>query len=178
MTREEANQRKLKLSNGKTPGGDADRPMLNTPYGAYGGLFMSPLGIPCTAPPWGLIAALDLSSGRLLWSKPLGTARDTGPFNIPSMLPLTVGTPVSGGAVTTRGGLVFVGASMDRTFRALDAATGRQLWQASLPGGGNATPMTYRSPVSGRQFVVVAAGGKPPLTISLGTKLVAYALPR
>ncbi|GJD46681.1 Quinoprotein glucose dehydrogenase [Methylobacterium cerastii] len=178
VTRKVANRRKLKLSDGQSPGGDADRPMLNTPYGAYGGLFMSPLGVPCTAPPWGLIAAVDLSSGRLLWSKPLGTARDTGPFNIPSMLPLTVGTPVSGGAVTTRGGLVFVGASMDRTFRALDAATGRELWQARLPGGGNATPMTYRSPVSGRQFVVVAAGGKPPLTISLGTKLVAYALPR
>lgn len=58
---------------------------------------------------------------------------------------------------------------MDRTFRALDAATGRELWQARLPGGGIATPMTDRSPVSGRQFVVVAAGGKPPLTISLGT---------
>nr|USU31157.1 membrane-bound PQQ-dependent dehydrogenase, glucose/quinate/shikimate family [Methylobacterium sp. OTU13CASTA1] len=178
LTRAEAERRKLKLADGKGPGGDADRPMLNTPYGAFGGLFMSPLGIPCTAPPWGLIAAVDLSSGRLLWSKPLGTARDTGPFGIPSMLPLTVGTPVSGGSVVTRGGLVFVGASMDRTFRALDAATGRELWQARLPGGGNATPMTYRSPVSGRQFVVVAAGGKPPLAISLGTKLVAYALPR
>ena len=178
VTREEATRRKFKLADGQGPGGDAERPMLNTPYGAYGGMFMSPLGVPCTAPPWGLTAAVDLMSGRLLWSKPLGTARDTGPLNIPSMLPLTVGTPVSGGAVTTRGGLVFVGASMDRTFRALDVATGRELWQARLPGGGNATPMTYRSPVSGRQFVVVAAGGKPPLAISLGTKLVAYALPR
>lgn len=130
LTRAEADRRKLKLNGGRSPGGDADRPMLNTPYGAYGGLFMSPLGIPCTAPPWGLTAAIDLMSGRLLWSKPLGTARDTGPFNIPSMLPLTVGTPVSGGSVVTRGGLVFVGASMDRTFRALDAATGRELWQA------------------------------------------------
>lgn len=178
LTRAEADRRKLKLNGGRSPGGDADRPMLNTPYGAYGGLFMSPLGIPCTAPPWGLTAAIDLMSGRLLWSKPLGTARDTGPLNIPSMLPLTVGTPVSGGSVVTRGGLVFVGASMDRTFRALDAATGRELWQTTLPGGGNATPMTYRSPKSGRQFVVVAAGGKPPLAISLGTKLVAYTLPR
>jgi len=178
LTRTEADRRKLKLNGGKSPGGDEDRPMLNTPYGAYGGLFMGPLGIPCTAPPWGLVAAIDLSSGRLLWSRPLGTARDTGPFDIPSMLPLTVGTPVSGGSVTTRGGLVFVGASMDRTFRALDSASGRELWQARLPGGGNATPMTYRSPASGRQFVEVAAGGKPPLSISLGTKLVAYALPR
>ena len=152
--------------------------MLNTPYGAVGTNFLSPLGTPCTAPPWGSIAAIDLSSGKLLWSKPLGTARDTGPLGIPSMLPITIGPPNSGGSVVTRGGLVFVAAAAERTFRALNSTTGRELWHARLPFAATATPMTYRAPLSGRQIVVIATGGRPAFSLPAGTKLVAFALPR
>jgi quinoprotein glucose dehydrogenase len=151
--------------------------MLNTPYGAYGTPFLSPLGVPCTTPPWGFIGAVDLTSGKLIWSKPLGSARDTGPLGIPSMLPITIGTPLTGGSVTTRGGLVFVGAAAENTLRALDVRTGRELWQARLPGGANASPMTYTSPRSGRQFVVIAAGGNKALKTKLANKIVAFALP-
>ena len=177
VTRTEAERRKFKLNPGTTPGGDAERPMLNTPYGAYGTPFLSPLGVPCTTPPWGFIGAVDLSSGKLIWSKPLGSARDTGPLGIPSMLPITIGTPLTGGSVTTRGGLVFVGAAAENTLRALDVRTGRELWQARLPGGGNASPMTYVSPRSGRQFVVIAAGGNKSLKTKLANRIVAFALP-
>ncbi len=177
VTRAEAERRKFKLNDGKTPGGDAQRPMLNTPYGAYGTPFLSPLGVPCTTPPWGFIGAVDLTTGKLIWSKPLGSARDTGPLGIPSMLPLTIGTPLTGGSVTTRGGLVFVGAAAENTLRALDVRTGRELWQARLPGGANASPMTYTSPRSGRQFVVIAAGGNKALKTKLANKIVAFALP-
>jgi quinoprotein glucose dehydrogenase len=178
VSREEAVQRKFKLNDGQSPGGDAQRPMLNTPYGAYGTPFLSVLGTPCNAPPWGLISAVDLSNGKLLWSKPLGTARDTGPFGIPSMLPLTIGTPMSGGSVTTRSGLVFIAATAERTIRALDVRTGQELWSARLPGGGNASPITYIGSHSGRQFLVIAAGGKKGLKTRLSNKLVAFALPR
>lgn len=178
VTREEADRRDFKLSDGQSPGGDAQRPMLNTPYGAYGKPFLSAIGTPCNAPPWGLISAVDLVSGKLLWSKPLGTGRDTGPLGIPSMLPITIGTPMTGGAVTTRSGLVFIGATTERTLRALDVRTGKELWSARLPGGGNASPITYISPSSGRQFVVIAAGGKKELKTRLSNKIVAFALPR
>lgn len=176
VNRAEAERRKFKLNPGTTPGGDAQRPMLNTPYGAYGTPFLSPLGVPCTTPPWGFIGAVDLTSGKLIWSKPLGSARDTGPLGIPSMLPVTIGTPLTGGSVTTRGGLVFVGAAAENTIRALDVRTGRELWQARLPGGANASPMTYVSPRSGRQFVVIAAGGNKALKTKLANRIVAFAL--
>lgn len=135
LTRAEAIKRKFKLMDGQSPGGDAERPMLNTPYAAYGTSFVSPLGVPCNAPPWGLIGAVDLRTGKLLWHTPLGSARDSGPLGIPSMLPLTIGTPLTGGAVTTRGGLVFVGAAAENTLRAFDVRSGKELWQARLPAG-------------------------------------------
>lgn len=177
VSREEAVQRKFKLNDGQSAGGDAQRPMLNTPYGAYGTTFLSVLGTPCNAPPWGLISAVDLSNGKLLWSKPIGTARDTGPLGIPSLLPLTVGMPMSGGSVTTRSGLVFIAATAERTLRALDVRSGEELWSARLPGGGNASPITYIGPRSGRQFVVIAAGGRKALKTRLSNKIVAFALP-
>ncbi|WOH53363.1 membrane-bound PQQ-dependent dehydrogenase, glucose/quinate/shikimate family [Bradyrhizobium sp. sBnM-33] len=178
MTRAEAIKQKLTVHDGLDAGGSRDRPMLNTPYGAVGTNFLSPLGTPCTAPPWGSISAIDLTSGKLLWSKPLGTARDTGPLGIPSMLPVTIGPPNSGGSVVTRGGLVLVAAAAERTFRALDSITGRELWHGRLPFAATATPMTYRAPLSGRQIVVIATGGRPAFSLPAGTKLVAFALPR
>jgi quinoprotein glucose dehydrogenase len=72
---------------------------------------------------------------------------------------------------------VFVGAAAENTLRALDVRTGRELWQARLPGGANASPMTYTSPRSGRQFVVIAAGGNKALKTKLANKIVAFALP-
>ena len=72
---------------------------------------------------------------------------------------------------------MFIAATQERTLRALDVTTGKELWSARLPAGGQATPTTYRSPKSGRQFIVVAAGGNKQLLSKLGDTLVAYALP-
>ncbi|MCG5248116.1 membrane-bound PQQ-dependent dehydrogenase, glucose/quinate/shikimate family [Methylorubrum extorquens] len=177
MTRAQAADRGLRIFDGKGPT-PTEAPMVDTPYGAALGPFLSPLGAPCSAPPWGLMTAVDLGTGRVIWSKPFGTAYDTGPLGIRSHLPLTMGVPFSGGAITTRGGLAFIGASVEQAFRAYDVATGEEVWKVRLPAGGQATPMTYRSPKSGRQFVVIAAGGKPTLKTKQGTKIVAYALPR
>lgn len=151
--------------------------MPNTPYGDYGTPFLSPLGVPCTTLPWGFIGAVDLTSGKLIWSKPLGSARDTGPLGIPTTLPVTTGTPLTGGSVTPRSGLVFVGAAAENTLRALDVRLGRELWQARLPDGANASPMTCTSSRSGRQFVVIAAGCDKALKTMLANKIVAFALP-
>ena len=151
--------------------------MAGTPFALSTKPFLSPLSVPCTQPPWGRLHGVDLKSGKLLWSRPLGTGRDNGPFGIASHLPLTIGAPALGGALVTRSGLSFVGASTDRTFRAFETATGKLLWQSILPYSGNATPISYRSKASGRQFVIIAAAGHSGLATATGDQIVAYALP-
>ncbi|MEJ8851147.1 membrane-bound PQQ-dependent dehydrogenase, glucose/quinate/shikimate family [Variovorax rhizosphaerae] len=178
FSRQEAERRGLQRFDGTRGQGAPAAPQENTPYAARNAQFLSPLGVPCSAPPWGLITAVDLQSGQAIWSKPLGTGRDSGPLGLRTHLPFTMGVPNSGGTVTTRGGLTFIGASVDSMFRAFDTATGEVLWQADLPGAGMATPMSYRSPASGRQFVVIAAGGRAALKTRLSTRIVAYALPK
>ncbi|WP_343056665.1 membrane-bound PQQ-dependent dehydrogenase, glucose/quinate/shikimate family [Sphingobium subterraneum] len=153
-------------------------PQTGTPYAAAGAGFLSPLGVPCSEPPFGLITAVDIQTGAVRWERPLGTARDSGPFGLRLGLPLPMGVPTNSGAMMTAGGLVFVAATQERTIRALSLANGRTLWSARLPAGGQSVPMTYRSPKSGRQFVVVAAGGKPLIQAPVGDSLVAFALPR
>jgi quinoprotein glucose dehydrogenase len=148
-----------------------------TPYAAKPGPFLSVLFAPCQAPPYGRLTAVDLVSRKVVWSHPIGTARDSGPLGLSSGLPFTMGAPNMGGSVTTRGGLVFIGATQDRYLRAFDTAAGRIAWEARLPAGGQATPMTYLSPKSGRQFVVIAAGGHLMLNTKVGDYIIAYALP-
>jgi quinoprotein glucose dehydrogenase len=150
----------------------------NTPYAVRISNFLSPLNIPCNAPPFGRLSVVDLRTHKLVWSKPLGTARDSGPLGLKSMLPIPIGLPNIGGSVTTRAGLIFIAASQEQTFRALDLSTGKELWSARLPAGGQATPATYWSDASGRQFVVLAAGGSKVLRTRMGDYLIAYALPR
>lgn len=158
---------------------DRGFPQEGTPYGLLrGDGFLSPLGLPCTRPPYGRLSAIDLRSGKLIWTKVLGTARDLAPLGLTSFLRIPVGTPNLGGAVVTRSGLTFIAAAQDRYLRAFETATGKLLWQARLPAGGNATPMTYLSPSTGRQFVVIAAGGHGSILSKPGDYIQAYALTR
>jgi quinoprotein glucose dehydrogenase len=178
LTRREADARGLKplsSTNHGAMGGAA--PMLGTPYAVDLKPFMSPLNVPCQQPPYGELAAVDLATRRILWRQPLGTARESGPLGVHSHLPFVMGVPNQGGAITTRGGLTFIAAAQDQYLRAFDSVTGIQLWRAELPAGGQATPMTYRSNKTGRQFVVIAAGGHVPLGTQRGDYVVAFALP-
>ncbi len=143
-----------------------------TPYGASPRIMLSPLGIPCNAPPWGQLTAIDLATRTVKWQRPLGTSRDSAPLGI-----AVPGAPNIGGKVVTAGGLVFIGAAIDNYLRAFDLKTGAEVWRARLPAGGQAAPMTYVSR-SGRQFVVIAAGGHKMLGTSPGDYLIAYALPQ
>src|SRR3546814_14289414 len=103
-----------------------------------------------------------------------GSARDSGPVGIASRLPLRMGMPMFGGSLATKSGLVFIGATQERAFRAFDIRTGRELWRTTLPAGGQATPMTYVSPASGRHFVLIAPGEHGKLPPPLGGSLVPY----
>jgi quinoprotein glucose dehydrogenase len=153
-------------------------PQENTPYAVRPNIFLSPLGTPCNRPPYGRISAVDVGTGKLFWTRAFGSARELGPLGIRSRLPFTLGTFSAAGAVVTRSGLVFIASSFDRYFRAFETMTGRLLWQVSLPGGGGATPMTYISPASQRQFVVTAANGNDGVHSTSGAFIVAYALPK
>jgi quinoprotein glucose dehydrogenase len=128
-------------------------PQKGAPWGMIRDTVLSPIGLPCNPPPWGVLAAVDLKTGKIAWEATLGTTEELAPLSIA----LKTGTPSLGGPLVTAGGLVFIGATLDKYLRAFDAASGAELWQGRLPAPGIATPMTYEW--QGRQYVVIAAGG-------------------
>src|SRR5262245_34239309 len=143
-----------------------------TPYGMVREPLLSPRGLPCNPPPWGALSAVDLATGDVRWEVPLGVfpelsdvpvAREWGSINF-------------GGGLVTGGGVVFIAAARDTTLRAFDIDTGRVLWSGALPAAAQATPMTYRT-ASGKQLVVIAAGGHSALRTQMGDSVVAFSLP-
>lgn len=148
------------------------QPQYGLPYGVTLNPFLSPLGLPCKQPAWGYISAIDLKTNEIVWKKRIGTVRDSSP--IP--LPFRLGMPMLGGPIVTAGGVAFIGATADNYIRAFDVNNGKQLWQARLPAGGQATPMSYS--INGRQYIVIAAGGHGSFGTKLGDYVVAYALPQ
>jgi quinoprotein glucose dehydrogenase len=153
-------------------------PQALTPYGirVNAGWRVPFTGLLCKEPPYGGIAAIDLNTRQVLWDRPFGSARKNGPFGIPSMLPVDIGTPNNGGGVITASGLFFIAAATDDILRAIDIETGEEVWQVVLPAGGQATPMTYEA--GGRQIVVINAGGHDFMETPIGDYFIAYALPQ
>ncbi len=146
-------------------------PMHGTPYALSRFPLLSPFGAPCNPPPWGILTAVDLVKGEVLWESTLGTTRDQAPFP----MWLRLGTPNLGGLVATASGLVFIGATTDKFLRAFDTRSGEEVWSQRLPYTANSNPMTYRLRQDGKQYVVVAAGGHG--WSEPGDALMAFALP-
>ena len=133
---------------------------LGTPYSHNTQRFMSPLHVPCMQPPYGTLGVVDLETKELLWQKPIGTAKHTRPtffgtLNLPTRLPLTVGTPQTGGTVTTAGGIIFSAGAFDNTVRATSLMNGEELWNHAIPFTAQGTPMTYLSPQGNQTLIVV-----------------------
>jgi quinoprotein glucose dehydrogenase len=168
------NDRDLVVQGKKPPQGSL--PAINENFGAPYAVklhpFVSPLGIPCQQPPWGLVAGADLASGRIVWRHRNGTVRDLAP--VP--LPFRMGVPSLGGPLVTAGGLAFLSGTLDYYVRGYDLATGAELWRSRLPAGGQATPMTYEA-AGGRQVLLVVAGGHGSVGTRAGDDVIAYALP-
>jgi quinoprotein glucose dehydrogenase len=131
--------------------------------------------MPCWAPPYGELVAVDVNTGKIAWKSTLGIqeslAADLGDKGV------NVGTRNLGGSIATASGLVFIGATNDRRFRAFDAKTGAQLWSATLPASGHSTPMTYMGK-DGAQYVVIAASGGTSIGggLPISDALVAFKL--
>ena len=157
---------------------DEFAPQAGTPYAMRRRHLLAPDGAPCNPPPWGTLTAIDLETGRVKWDRPLGSVATLAA--VPGSA--AWGSPNLGGAMTTAGGVVFAGGAVDHRLHAYDVETGKELWSAALPAGVHASPMTYTS-TSGRQYVVVAAGGHRELharagdTDAPGDYIVAFALP-
>ncbi|MBT5718959.1 MAG: PQQ-binding-like beta-propeller repeat protein [Gammaproteobacteria bacterium] len=106
--------------------------------------------LPCQKPPWGTLSAVDTSTGNIAWQRAVGVS---------DVLPQgkqATGRPGRAAALVTAGDLLFIAATDDNRLRALDTATGNQLWETSLPKRGNANPMTYLG-ADGNQYVVISA---------------------
>lgn len=169
-------------ANGFTRGYGIGGPQRGTPYAAIVQMFSSPLSLPCLKPPYSEIAVVDLTTQQTIWR------RGTGP--------LSLGFPASAGSAITASGLIFNGGILGGGFRAIDVLTGEVLWQDSLSASSDATPMTYVSPTSGRQYVIVTVpgAGRPDREVehdsehdsernserkepAAGGRVIAYALP-
>ncbi|MEX1032675.1 MAG: membrane-bound PQQ-dependent dehydrogenase, glucose/quinate/shikimate family [Cellvibrionaceae bacterium] len=149
-----ANQLRL-IPRAEMEAGARGSAQLGTPYGASTVMFMSPLEVPCLKPPYGVLAVIDLKTQELVWKRPIGSANESGPLGLKLGLPIPVGTPLSAGAIVTKGGLIFIGGTMDRTLHAIDVKSGKEVWNFRLPTTAQATPMSYLSPRSGKQMLVI-----------------------
>ena len=146
---------------------------LGTPYIMLRRFLQSPSHLPCSPPPWGVVSAVDLQQGRVRWQVPIGSMQDFGGSHpgVPE------GSLTLGGPIVTAGGLVFIAGALDSYLRAFDVETGKELWKGRLPLGGHATPMTYKVRPTGKQYVVIAAGGHAKVAEGpVGDSLVAFAL--
>ncbi|QSR20092.1 glucose/quinate/shikimate family membrane-bound PQQ-dependent dehydrogenase [Novosphingobium sp. KA1] len=150
-------------------------PLKGTPYSVVKDRFLSALGIPCQAPPFGTLTAIDMTTRQIKWQVPVGTVRDTGPMGIKMGLPIPIGMPTLGGTLATQGGLVFIAGTQDYYLRAFNAANGKEVWKARLPVGSQGGPMSYKSPKTGKQYVVITAGGARQ-SPDRGDYVIAYAL--
>lgn len=147
------------------------------PYKSAVDFMLQSNGLPAINPPWSTITAYNMESGEIIWQVPNGEVtklveqgiRDTG------------STAPRGGPVATASGLLFVGTSSDRKFRARDAATGKVVWEFDLPAASEGVPAIYE--VNGRQYIVIAVGGDGLFPPSLGqtppgpSQYMAFALP-
>ena len=140
-------------------------PYLHTGYNRW----YDSNGYPISTPPWGTLTAIDMNTGKRRWQIPLGEYPELTAKGIP-----ITGTDNYGGAAITAGGVLFIAATKDQQFRAIDRQTGKILWHVALPAAGYASPSVYA--VNGKQYVVIACGGGKLKTKS-GDKYLAFALP-
>ena len=147
------------------------QPNKGAPYGVILEPLLSPLGLPCQAPAWGYVAAVDLTNNEVIWKHKNGTVRDSSPVPIP----LSMGVPSLGGTFTTAGGVAFLSGTLDQYLRAYDVSNGKVLWEGRLPAGGQTTPMTYTGK-DGKQYVLVMAGGHGSLGTKQGDYVMAFKL--
>ncbi|CAN7155553.1 membrane-bound PQQ-dependent dehydrogenase, glucose/quinate/shikimate family [Devosia sp. LjRoot3] len=146
----------------------------NVPYAAAPYFWLTALNVPCIDPPYSYLSAVDLNTGKMLWTQPFGTSKGSGALGINLPFELTLGTPTHGGSMITASGLVFIAAAKDNMLRAYELASGKEVWKTELPAAGGA-PISYT--LDGKQYIAVVAGGQGAIQSRFSTKVVAFKLP-
>ncbi len=156
----------------RQPAGSDEAYVWGSKWGTYA-RFWDNNHYPCQQPPWGTLNAVNLSTGEIAWTVPLGVVDALEAKGIPK-----TGIYNLGGSMATAGGLVFIGATSDHRFRAFDSQTGKELWVAKLESNAHANPLTYMGKKTKKQFVVIAVGpgGNFDQPGAAPDGLVAYAL--
>ena len=131
--------------------------------------FLDKDGYPAIRPPWGTLNAINLNTGEYVWTTVFGHYPELEAKGIPQ-----TGSESYGGPVITESGLLFIAGTKDKKFKVYSKATGKLLWETTLPAAGFATPSTYE--VDGSQYVVIACGGTKN-GAEKGDSYVAFALP-
>jgi quinoprotein glucose dehydrogenase len=103
-------------------------------------------------PPFGQLHAINLNTGEYEWTVTLGNLAESQLAGAPE-----TGASGSAGPLVTKGGLLFIGSTRDKKFRAIDQKTGKMVWEYTLPGIANANPSTYWS--NGKQYIAISVGG-------------------
>lgn len=142
-----------RMVEGKPDADPGGRYARKSEYGAYARFWNPESKIPCSAPPFGELVAVNVDTGEIAWKTPLGAVesleargfKNTGAVNI-------------GGSLATAGGLVFIAATNDSRFRAFDSKTGKPLWEHPIDANGHTIPVGYLGK-DGRQYIVLMAGG-------------------
>ncbi|MGB5437885.1 MAG: pyrroloquinoline quinone-dependent dehydrogenase [Maribacter sp.] len=129
--------------------------------------FLDNKGLPGISPPWGTLHAINLNTGKYIWSIPLGDTPELGAEG------KGTGTENYGGPIVTENGLLFIGATKDGYFRVFDKYTSKLLWEYKLPAAAFATPAMYE--VNGKQYISIACGGEK-LGTEKGNRVVTFAL--
>ncbi|MEI4473768.1 pyrroloquinoline quinone-dependent dehydrogenase [Frigidibacter sp. MR17.24] len=146
-------------------------PQEGAPYGMMLDVARNWLGMPCWKPPFGELVAIDMKTGAVKWRRPIGASQQYGFY-----MPESWGSPTIGGPAVTKGGVIFIGATIDSKVRAYDLGTGRELWSSIVEAPAVATPAVYD--YKGREYVAFVAGGNPIIKDQVGDEVVAYALPQ
>ncbi len=146
-------------------------PQIGAPYGMSLLNAQNWAGMPCWAPPFGEIVALDMRTGDVKWRRPMGAVQQWGWY-----MPQDMGSPTIGGPAVTAGGVIFIGASMDAKVRAYALDDGKELWSDIVMAPAVANPAVYE--YKGRQYVAFVAGGNSILKDQVGDQVVVYALPK
>jgi quinoprotein glucose dehydrogenase len=152
------------------PGESGFHPQTGAPYGMSLKTALNRWGMPCWKPPFGELAAIDMSTGEIVWRKPFGTSQRYG-FYMPEMW----GSPTIGGPAVTASGLIFIGATMDAKVRAYDLETGERLWEDLTEAPSVSNPAIYEH--DGAQYVAFVSGGNSILKPSVGDMVSVYRLP-
>ncbi|MEO7178794.1 MAG: pyrroloquinoline quinone-dependent dehydrogenase [Allosphingosinicella sp.] len=154
------------------PGGNEQGyfPQTGAPYGFRLENFLNQWGMPCWNGPYGTLSSYDLDTGKLNWREPFGQVQKWGFYMPESWGSVTIGSPV-----VTKGGVVFIGVSMDSRVRAIDLKSGQVLWKALVEAPAVAMPAVYT--YKGKDYVLFVAGGNSILEPKVSDQLIAFALP-